>query len=273
MSEELVVLNNNTAVANVENDNANWGDDDSASKPSYIAIKQALTEGFDSLPNGTLFDKSGQVWENNTIEAVILKMGPTRAWKPSAPKFVKDEKAKCRSDNRKTPLTGFGLVPQAKDCASCPKASWASYNKETGEGNKPTCDKGFYILFIDRETNLPYIYTATGQSVAPAEAMYDTMKKQAKLVKAKTNRMPNTYDYLVSFTTERGNKAFKIKFTKISKLTEEAAARFGPLYETFVVNRNAQVVDDEPTEGSTQVYEAEDTGAVVIDADEPAVAI
>ena len=77
MSEELVVWNNNAALPAViepESDNGNWGDDDEI-KPAFIAIKQALTEGADSLPNGTLFHKaSGQTWEKNVINMIILDM-------------------------------------------------------------------------------------------------------------------------------------------------------------------------------------------------------
>lgn len=265
-STELVVLNNAAPAVyeEPEVDNANWGDDDEI-RPAYIAIKQALTEGADGLSNGTLFHKaSGQTWENNTINMIVLRMQKTRSWKPSAPKFVADEKPLCRSNDRKTPLTGENLVPQSSTCAACPKSSWAGYDRKSRTGPKPTCDQGFTILFLDRETNLPYIYTASGQSVAPCEAMYDTMKSQAKIYKAKNpgKPMPATFDFSVAATTEKGDKAFKIKFNTIAKLTAEAAAKFGPLYEQFVTSRSKPVT--EPEDGQTSVYEdSPDTGQVI----------
>lgn len=266
---ELVVINNSAPPAIIEpaSDNGNWGDDDEI-RPAFIAIKQALTEGADTLANGTLFHKaSGQTWDGNVINMIILSMKKTRSWKPSAPKFVADEKPLCRSNDRKTPLTGENLIPQSSTCAACPKASWAGYDRKSRTGPKPTCDQGFFILFLDRETNLPYIYTASGQSVAPCEALYDTMKSQAKIYKAKNpdKPMPSSYHFSVAATTEKGDKAFKIKFNSIAKLTPEAAEKFGPLYEQFVAARNT--VAAAPEEGETTVYEADDTG-VVLEADE-----
>jgi len=256
---ELVVINNTAPPAVYEEpvDNGNWGDDDEI-KPAYIAIKQALTEGADTLPNGTLFHKaSGQTWSGNVINMIILSMRKTRSWKPSAPKFVPDEKALCRSNDRKTPLVGENLIPQSSSCATCPKASWAGYDRKARTGPKPTCDQGFFILFLDQETNLPYIFTATGQSVAPCEALYDTMKSQAKIYKAKNpdKPMPSTFHFSVAATTEKGEKAFKIKFNSIAKLTPEAAAKFGPLYEQFVSARNTPAPVEE---GETTTYEDQD---------------
>jgi len=141
----LTVLNNNTQIAEVE-DNGNWGDDEV--RPQYIQLKQELTEGMDDVPNGTFFHRaSGQTWKE--INMVVLHMSKTRQWKPSSPDFtkMKNEAVLCRSRNGKTPVTNDDrLEPQAKDCASCPKASWKGYDKKTNTGPKPVCDRGFTFL-------------------------------------------------------------------------------------------------------------------------------
>lgn len=267
---ELVVINNDATPATYvepEQDNGNWGDDDDASLPQFISMKQALTEGMDHVPNGVFFHRgSGQTWE--TINMVILKMGKTRQWKPSAPKFVADEKALCRSNDRKVPVTDDDrLIPQAKDCAACPKASWDGYDKKTNTGPKPTCSKEFFILFLDEETNLPYIYTATGQGVDPAEAMYEAIRSRAKIVKAKTGKMPFTYDFVVTMTSEKGNKAFKPKFTTVRQLTPDDAAKYGPLFQQFVASRK-NITQESVAPIDNEYVATEDTGQV-IEADEP----
>jgi hypothetical protein len=260
---DLVVLNNNPTYTQPEEDNGNWGDDE-VSLPEFVQIKQNLTEGQDHLAAGTLFTKTGQVWEGNTIKGVILKMNKTRQWKPSSPKFIKDEKTLCRSEDGKIPVTtDERLIPQAKSCLndSCPKNSWKGYDKVTKQGSKPVCNPGFFIFFIDEETELPYILNASGQGVDPSLAMFDAMRARAKVEKAKTGKMPSTFDYSVSFTSEKGNKAFRLKFLEIRRLKPEDSAKFGPLYEKFIVayeNKNLEPVVDGD-------YVAEDTGAV----DEP----
>ena len=265
MSKELVVLNNpavNTGAN--ENDNGNWGEQE-ASLPEFIQLKQALTEGMDHVPNGVFFHRaSGQTW--TSINMVVLHMGKTRQWKPSAPDFdkMKNEQALCRSRDGKTPITNDDrLVPQAKSCDNCPKSSWAGYDKQTRTGPKPVCDKGFTFLFLDDETELPYIYNASGQGIDPSVAVYDAIRSRANVVRAKTGRMPNTYDFVVTMTSEKGNKAFKPKFTTVRQLTPEDAAKFGPLYQQFAQSRN-QSASSAVIEGEYQ-DESEDTGAV----DEP----
>jgi hypothetical protein len=272
-STELVVLNNAAPAVyqGVTDENGNWGDDDDdLSRPQYIAIKQPSTEAekVQHLPNGTIYHlDSGRVWEGNTLEMVILKMGPNRGWKPSAPKFVKGEKFVCRSNDRKTPIEGPGLVPQAKDCASCSRASWKDYDKITKLGNKPTCEIGYFILFIDRFTKEPFIYTATRASSPACEAMKKAMSDMSKDILAKTGRRPSSFEFSVRATTVKVDKNYQIKFDRIAKLTPEAAAEFGPLYEKFVSTYNQPIT--EPEDGQTTVYEdSQDTGQV-IEADEP----
>jgi hypothetical protein len=283
MSKELVVLNQNEnaeltqaqILDQVKEDNGNWGDEDEVSLPGFISMKQALTEGQDHLANGTFFNKaSGQSWDK--IDMVILSMHKTRQWKPSSPKFVQDEKALCRSNDGKTAVTDDDrlIVQTPKSlnpvtgeveylCKNCPKQSWAGYDKVQKSGQKPVCDKGFFFLFLDAETNLPYIYNASGQGVDPSEQVYEAIRARAKVVKAKTGRMPNTYDFVVSMGSEKGNKAFKPKFTTVKQLNKEDAAKFGPLYLQFVTSRKNANVIEEPSEGQTTVYEADDTGAVI----------
>lgn len=262
MSTELAVINNNTEVAQYEEEEGNW-DESEPLQPQYISLKQALTEGFDHLSNGTFFNRaSGQVWENNTIKMVILRMFKTRAWKPSAPKYVEGEKAVCRSTNGRTPLPKSEFnIPQASSCASCPKNSWAGYDKVTKTGPKPTCERGFFILFIDAETHLPYIYSIRGQGVDGAEAMYDAMRQQASIEKAKTGKMPSSFHYQVTMTSEKGNKAHKAKFTTLTRMKPEDADKFGPLYKQYVTDRNQNI--EEQAVQDAPVDEAPDTGAVM----------
>lgn len=260
---ELVVINH-AAPTNDDNDNGNWGEDEPV-RPEYIQMKQALSEGVDHIPNGTFYHKgSGQTW--TTINMVVLDMHKTRHLKPSAPAYVVGEKDRCASRNGKTPITGDDrLIPQAKSCDDCPANSWAKYDKITRTGEKPRCSKGFKFLFLDEETNLPYIYEVSGQGVEPAEAAYEAVRRLAKIVKGKTGRMPNTWEYSITVGSEKGNKAFKPKFLSVNKLKAEDAAKYGPLYQQFVKNYNETVSEVPSNEYVNEYTEAEyivDTGQV-----------
>lgn len=265
MSSTELAVQNSAAVAPVapEVDNGNWGDDE-VTRPAYIQLKQPTSEGLDTVQNGHFVHKaSGQTWSE--VKMVILQMNKTRQWKPSAPKFVQGEKALCRSNNGKFPILGNSfnnLVPQASNCENCPKNSWAGYDRKTKEGPKPVCEKGFFILFIDEETNLPYIYNATGRGVEPAVGMKSSLHSRAKLLAAKLGKMPNTYDFVVTMTSEKDGKYFKPKFTEVRRLKPEEAAKFGPLYEQFVKSYEASKAAGKDSQETEDGEYIEDTGAV-----------
>lgn len=258
--EELVQIA--PAEEQVES-NGNWGEDE-PSRPEYLALKQRTTEGADEIPNGHFYHKgSGQHWAS--IKMVVLDMHKGRSWKPSAPAFVKGEKVLCRSINRTqfggTPITtNFNLEPQSKDCSKCPKNSWAGYDKVSKLGPKPSCQKDFYFLFLESETNLPYIYTTQGKGVDPSDAVYDAVRSRAKIVKAKTGKMPSTWEFELEMTSELDGKYYKPKFTTVRQLKSEDAAKYGPLFEQFVQSRQTQAAP-EATE-TTEAEYVEDTGAI-----------
>jgi hypothetical protein len=261
MSTDLVVIQPTAPITQYEEpeDNGNWGDTVEII-PQFLSIRQALTEGADEIPLGKLFHKgTGRTWDS--IDMVILKAHKTRTLKKNPGKFIADDPTVCRSENGKTPVTyDTRLTPQAKDCNNCKHNSWANFNRETGEGSKPTCNKGFHFLFIDRETKLPYIYNTSGQGTAPSEAVYQVMFQMAREAKEKLNRMPNSWEFIVTLVTEKGNKAYKPKFTKVRLMKQEDAAEFGAFYKQFVTNyKNNIPLTEEPT---TITVDSEDTGAV-----------
>jgi hypothetical protein len=268
----LVIIQPTAAIEKYEEpeDNANWGEDE-APTPQFIQLKQPTTENCDHIPNGHFFHKaSGQVWAE--VKLVVLQMHKGRAWKPSSPAFVKGEKVACRAINRTsvlnsgTPITNNSfLTPQAKDCSSCPRNQWeengVKYDKITKKGPKPTCQKDFFFLFLDSETNLPYIYSTEGKGVDPSDAVYDAVRARAKVVKAKTGKMPSTFDFEISMVSEKDGKYYKPKFTTVRQLKSEDSAKFGPYYEMFVLSRQNAAASVIP-EDATDIVDSEDTGAV-----------
>lgn len=272
-TNELVVLNNE-AITTAPVENGNWGDDEDEPAPraEYLQIKQPSTENpvADALPNGSFFNAQGDTWENNVIEMVIFKAEPGRGWKPSAPLFVKGEKFLCRSNDRKTPITGEGLVPQAKSCETCAKASWKNYNKSTKTG-KPLCDTSFYIYGLDRKTDLPFIYTSTRASTPACEAMKEAMRKMSKKELDEKGYRPSTFEFVVTATTVKEGKNYQIKFASIARLKPEAAAKYKSLYQAMLESYSKTDEAEESTESG--YYDASSDTGVVLDADEPAVAI
>jgi hypothetical protein len=187
---------------------------------------------------------------------------------------VKGEKVLCRSNDRKTPVVGPGLVPQdgGKGCEKCSKNSWKNYDRVKKTGTKPLCDTGYFIYFLDRKTNKPYIYTATRVSATACEAMKDAMRKTSKEEAAKTGYRPSTFEFAVKATTSKEGKNYQIKFESIARLKPEAAAEYKALYEAMLASRNQNNSEDEGTDGSTYYESGEDTG-MVIEGDEPAAQI
>jgi uncharacterized protein YecA (UPF0149 family) len=59
-------------------------------------------------------------------------------------------------------------------------------------------------------------------------------------------------------TTEKIGKYYYPKFTKVTQLTKETAAKYGPLFAQFVTSRKAAEVD--PIED--EEVSSEDTGQV-----------
>jgi hypothetical protein len=275
-----VVAKEETTVAAYQEpvrDNGNWGDDDEPSLPDFISLRQALSEGVDHIPLGVFYQKeSGQTW--TTLNMIILNMHKGRTLKKNAPKF--DGPILCKSVDGKFPIVGDDrYTPQAKSCDDCGKNSWAGYDKTTGEGSKPLCNKDYYILFIDEETNLPYVYTPSGKGYDPCVALKKSIKKMADLSYAKdlkayqdgtlktVPKMPNTYDFVVSMTSKK-EKAYMPVFTQIRRMKLEDAAKFGPIYEQFVTSRaNSRQEEPQDDDGSPEYIQGEDTGAV-IEADE-----
>lgn len=281
MSEvtDLVVINNNTpppAIIEDSVNNGNWGDDDDekVDRPEYLQIKQSSTENpvADTLPNGSFFDSSGNTWDGNSIEMIVFKASAGRGWKPSAPLFVKGEKFLCRSNDRKVPLVATGLVPQAKSCDTCSRSSWKNYNKDTKTG-KPVCDESFYIYFLDRANDKPYIYTASRVSAVACEAMKEVMRKLSKKELEEKGYRPSTFEYVVKATTVKEGKNYQIKFESIARLKSEEAAKYKDIFDKMLAAYNQNEDADSDTDGTPGYDPGDDTGAVIDGSDEPAVEI
>ena len=266
MSTDLVNIETNNLATNDA-----WGDEQEEVRPQYIQIKQPLSQGLDEFKNGLFVQKTvGTSWEK--MEIVPLQIRLTR--KKQTP-YREGEKSEmiCRSNNRIVPVKNDDrFEPVATSCAVCPYGdkAWDGYDRKTGEGTKPSCEKQAEILFIDNETKLPFIFTARGGSAKAVEAVFEALKARSKFLQAEDakkrgispnqGRRPQPYEFMLSITTEKSGKNWVLKVTQVAQLSKEKAAEFGPLFEQFVSSRNAshdhEAIEDAITDGVPEPTEA-----------------
>lgn len=233
MSNELVVLNNN------DNDLIATGglglDDSAAIRPTPMVLKQPTTTGLDSVLPGLFVDKlSGVTFKE--VKMVPIKMTVVRDKYPSE-KYVAGEFATCRSFDGIKPITNRDdLVPEAPNCKGCRHSSWDNYNAKTKTGKKPTCKESFSILFIEETLALPFYIKISGLSVRAAKRLKEAITRNAKIVQARSGKMPNIFDYVVTMKSVKSSDGafYNIEFPEVAPMTPEKAQAFGPMYLELV---------------------------------------
>lgn len=245
MSEELVKIQPSTpALPSGDSGESSWGEDSEAVRPRYIQIKNPKSVTLEDFKNGYFVDKEiDRQWPE--IEIVILALYLSRRRKTPYQAGVKSTLL-CRSINRVVPVKDDPrFKPLAESCDICPhgRLAWANYDKETKSGKPDNpCDSDVELLFIIKTNpNQPYIYQAQNNAKVPMEALNSKLRNRALDVKAETGRMPFIYEYVVKLKTERNKSGNYIPLVAgIRELTAEEAKEFGPVYQQFVVTRNAQ---------------------------------
>lgn len=210
-------------------------------QPSQVVLKQPTTEGLEAvLPGRFVHRDTGSEWVGNKIVFIPLQIRMKRSKNPSD-KFVRGEKAICRSNDGKFPiLNNPNLVPQASSCDEkvCPHASWDNYDKVTKTG-APTCRKSYEILFIDEELNMPFRIELNGKSAKTAAKLKKDLSTSAVMYSRKHKRDYSIYDFAVTMDSVKneGTPTYIARFPKIELMTPAQAAKFGPIYETLVESR------------------------------------
>lgn len=164
----------------------------------------------------------------------------------------------CRSNDGIVPSPD-AQVPQSDKCATCdhgPKM-WKDFR---ATGKKPDCQEKFRMLFVARDSGLPYYITIGGKSISHLKKLKDAIFRDVLASRMKGEQR-NLYDYTfemkpVATQGRRGNY-YELAFINLSKIKEPG--EFGQLYEMFVKRAKAEeaspadeAVDAEFVEDSTE---------------------
>ena len=151
----LSTVNPSSLVSSLE------GFEDAAITPANMVVVQKTTRDPDATPGMFKDMITGQQFK--TIQIVPLKIqvnpGPRVLFEEGSP-FGADPI--CRSNDGIKPATN-SQCPQSEFCKTCKHASWDNWK---GGKATPACKENAKILFVERESFLPYIMTARPLRVA-----------------------------------------------------------------------------------------------------------
>lgn len=214
------------------------GFEDSEILPSYIELVQRTTQVDGAIPGKFRDKESNQHFD--TIELIPLQFSTSRVLFP--PGGDLNQEPLCRSSNGITPALNV-IQPQASSCSTCAQSDWSNYVKGSGQG-MPGCKEKMRLLFIDRETQLPYYLTVGGRSIQPMRSFKRTLDKYYQIAKAKSEAL-NIYDFTTTIKALpiKGPKGsyFVATFDPPKRVRAEDLGKFGPLYQQLVNRRNAAV--------------------------------
>lgn len=241
MSTDLVNVTSaaGTALAPTES----YGLEGFTLKPAILKLVQNTTTD-EGAVKGKLFDTLSKA-NFDRMQVVPLSIKLTRVLFP--PNGDLGAEPLCRSNDGIVPSPD-AQVPQCEKCANCdmgPKA-WGKF-KSTGK--KPDCQEKYRLLFIDRESGLPYFISIGGKSITQLKKLKDAIYRDVLSCKMK-KEFRSLYDYTFELvplmvTGKRGNY-YELTFTNLKKIAEPG--EFGPMYEAFVKNYAAAHATDEATE-------------------------
>lgn len=242
----LSTVNPSSLVSSLE------GFEDAAITPANMVVVQKTTRDPDATPGMFKDMITGQQFK--TIQIVPLKIqvnpGPRVLFEEGSP-FGADPI--CRSNDGIKPATN-SQCPQSEFCKTCKHASWDNW--KGGKGKPPACKENAKILFVERESFLPYIMTAKGKSVSQVKGFLGAIMRHAATALAKGQRLgifdftaemylDNVVDsrgayYVVKFRAPGGNAGLVGRVRTVGE--------FGPIYHELVRQRDvlakAQDVED-----------------------------
>lgn len=195
-----------------------------------------------TLQFGFYRDKESNMYlgdEKGAVQCIPLAFRTGRVLFPPGKTFGLP--ALCRSWDGIKPAEG---VPekQAALCASCVKSSWQNFKKSTGEG-VPDCKETMTLLFLERTTGLPYLYTVKKKALPEMKNLKKTLTKYHLMSKGK-GEVLNIFDFTFVMRSTKiaggqGSKYYIPNFSGIMAVKPEDRGKFGPLYESLVVMRAA----------------------------------
>ena len=224
------------------------GFEDATITPSQLVIIQPTSRDENGTP-GTFKDTvTGQSYrEIKLVPLTIISKTP------GMPRVLFQEGSAlgsdpiCRSNDGIAPAAN-SQAPQSKLCKGCKHSAWRTIG---GKKKPPACREKAKILFIERETGLPYRITLGGRSVSPVKKVLETIIKYA-LSSVKQGIRATLHDFVTTMWLKRETDAkgtyYVVQFKDTARITNVGA--YDELYNELVKARNAlKAAEDEPTAG------------------------
>lgn len=210
--------------------------------PANMVIVQATTRDKEAEPGNFKDMVTGQQFK--TLQIVPLKImvnpGPRVLFEKGS-EFGADPI--CRSNDGIRPASN-AAVPQHETCAGCPKASWDNW--KGGKGSPPECKENAKILFLERESQLPFIMTAKGKSVASVKGFLNAILRHAQTARAKGQRL-GIFDFTAEIYLEKTQDSRGIYYILKFRAPNgqqglvgrvRTVGEFGVIYRELVTNRD-----------------------------------
>jgi hypothetical protein len=215
--------------------------------PAQMKLVQRTSTDPEATP-GKLFDTVAKS-NLDSVQAVMLAFRSSRVLFPPGGEL--GQEPLCRSNNGVVPAADAN-VPQCTSCALCdhgPKV-WKTWKKT---GIKPDCQEKQNILFVMRDSGLPYWLSIGGMSIKNFGLLKDAIFRDILSLKTKEKR--SIYDYTFEikplFVQGKRGSYYVLTFANIKRI--DAIDEFKPAFEQFVVTQN-EVEKELETEG---IIEAE----------------
>jgi hypothetical protein len=239
MSQDLVTISSNTALAHPPMGLGEGFDEDLfVLKPQIIELVQNSTKDKEPQQIGKFRTKaSGSTFDE--IKLVLLKVRKGRVLFPPGGELGADPL--CRSNDGKVPSED-AASPQAMFCKTCPKGDkmWDTWKKT---GKKPECQEKITLMFVERNSKVPYYLNVGGSSVKPVKAALSDIAGKVKVLQSE-GKTPNLYDFSMTLKPLKvdGRKGtfYVCNVTNIAQVKEEDRAEFGELYKQYVSRVNAE---------------------------------
>src|SRR5208337_2448420 len=199
MSNALTVLNTNTAIEQgglgVDFNNPLF-----RLEPSTLSIVQKNSTVEGAIQGNLRITETGDQFD--TMWATLLMM-PVEGRQyhignPSEMNRV-PENLMCFSTDMVVPHAK-SRIPQAINCASCPKADWGPWreykeanNGQTDKALIPSCDRSYKALLIDDKYKLPLRMYLRSDSREPFEKGMQNLARVIAMLKAQ-GKNPNIFD-------------------------------------------------------------------------------
>lgn len=153
----------------------------------------------------------------------------------------------CRSNDGVAPAAN-AQAPQSKLCKTCSRSLWKTVN---GRKVPPDCREKAKILFIERESGLPFRITAGGRSVSPVKKMLDTTIRYA-LNSIKQGVAAQLHDFVTTMWLKRETDSkgtyYTVQFKDTQRITN--VGEYQELYNELVRSRNILATsEDAPSDG------------------------